>query len=144
MTQVDGWSPEDSVYKKFAEKVNSHENTPEHRNNYIQWQKMKRNEEEGTIDSLLLKDFIKETNRWRSILKRILDVTLFLAERGLAFRGDEEVLGSPHNGNFLGFREVLAKYDPVLEEHLSLVLTEALSALTALSALASGHMSLLL
>ena len=41
---------------------------------------MKRTEGEGTIDSLLLRDFIKETNRLRSILKRILDVTLFLAD----------------------------------------------------------------
>ena len=40
LTQVDGWSPENYLYKKFAEKVNSHENTPEHRNNYIQWKKM--------------------------------------------------------------------------------------------------------
>ena len=82
---------------------------------------MKRNEGEGTIDSLLLRDFIKETNRCRSIIKRIdvgIDLTLFLVERGLAFRGDEEVLGSQHNGIFLGFIEVLAKYDPVLEEHL--------------------------
>ena len=44
-----------------------------------------------------------------------------MAERGWAFRVEEEVLGSPHNGNFLGFIEVLAKYDPVLEEHLERV-----------------------
>ena len=54
-------------------------------------------------------------------------MTLFLAERGLAFRGDEEVLGSPHNGDFLGFVEVLAKYDPVLEEHLERVRTKKIT-----------------
>ena len=64
---------------------------------------MQRREEKTSIDSILI---------------RILDVILFLAERGLALRGDEERLGSSHNGTFLGLLEVLAKYDSVLEEHL--------------------------
>ena len=34
------------------------------------------------IDSLLENELLKETNRWRDILKRILDVILFLAELG--------------------------------------------------------------
>ena len=34
----------------------------------------------------------------------------------LAFRGSEEVLGSPHNGNFLGIFELLARRDPILKE----------------------------
>ena len=41
---------------------------------------------------------------------------IFLVERNLAFRGSDEVLGSPHNGNFLGLFELLAKRDPVLME----------------------------
>ena len=32
------------------------------------------------------------------------------------FRGSEEVLGSPHNGNFLGIFELLARRDPILKE----------------------------
>ena len=71
--------------------------------------------------SAVEREIVTETERWRNILKRILDVILFLAERGLAFRGDEEKLGSVHNGNFLGFIEVLAKFDPVLDDHLKRV-----------------------
>ena len=41
---------------------------------------------------------------------------MFLSERNLAFRGSEEVLGSPHNGNFLGIFELLARRDPILKE----------------------------
>ncbi len=41
---------------------------------------------------------------------------IFLAERNLAFRGSEEVLGSVYNGNFLGLFEVLAKRDVVLQD----------------------------
>ena len=75
----------------------------------------------SAVESLLKREIVTETERWRNILKRILDVILFLAERGLAFRGDEEKLDSVHNGNFLGFIEVLAKYDPVLDDHLKRV-----------------------
>ena len=41
---------------------------------------------------------------------------MFLSERNLAFRGSEAVLGSPHNGNFLGIFELLARRDPILKE----------------------------
>ena len=41
---------------------------------------------------------------------------MFLSERNLAFKGSEEVLGSPHNGNFLGIFELLARRDPILKE----------------------------
>jgi hypothetical protein len=50
-----------------------------------------------------------------------LDITLFLAKRGLPFRGITEKLGDPHNGLFLGICELLARYDKVLELHLAAV-----------------------
>ena len=46
--------------------------------------------------------FFNERRFWRNVLERLIDIALFLSERNLAFRGSEEVLGSPHNGNFLG------------------------------------------
>lgn len=45
-------------------------------------------------------------------------VITFLSERGLAFRRDNETLGSVHNGNYLGILELLGKFDPFLDEHL--------------------------
>ena len=41
---------------------------------------------------------------------------IFLGERNLAFRGSDETLGSPQNGNILGLFELLAKRDPVLNK----------------------------
>ena len=41
------------------------------------------------------------------MFERLIDIALFLSERNLAFRGSEEVLGSPHNGNFLGIFELV-------------------------------------
>ena len=60
--------------------------------------------------------FFNERRFWRNVLERLIDIALFLSERNLAFRGSEEVLGSPHNGNFLGIFELLARRDPILKE----------------------------
>ena len=60
--------------------------------------------------------FFNERRFWRNVLERLIDIALFLSERNLAFRGSEEVLESPHNGNFLGIFELLARRDPILKE----------------------------
>jgi hypothetical protein len=41
-----------------------------------------------------------------------------LSERGFAFRGSSQRIGSIDNGNFLGIIELLSRYDPVLREHM--------------------------
>ena len=38
---------------------------------------------------------------------------------GEAFRGSDEILGSDHNDNFLGIIELIAQFDPFLENHLT-------------------------
>jgi hypothetical protein len=43
-------------------------------------------------------------------------VVKFLAERGLFLRGDDEILRSPANGDFLGIREVISQFDPFLKD----------------------------
>jgi hypothetical protein len=55
---------------------------------------------------------------WREVLKRVVSTVMFLSQRGLAFRGDDECFGSPTNGNFLGILELLAEYDPFLAQHI--------------------------
>lgn len=51
-------------------------------------------------------------------LEKILHVVMFLAERGLAFRGASDRVGEHNNGNFLGILELLALYDPVICDHM--------------------------
>ena len=60
--------------------------------------------------------FPSERTFLRNVLERLIDIVIFLAERNLAFRGSDEVLGSPHNGNFLELFQLLTKRDPVLME----------------------------
>ena len=45
-----------------------------------------------------------------------------MSERGLAFRGSSQRIGSINNGNFLGIIELLSRYDPVLQEHIKKVM----------------------
>ncbi|KAH1168977.1 hypothetical protein KIL84_013567 [Mauremys mutica] len=57
-----------------------------------------------SIDQLELQAFLKERDFWRNVVKRMVDVIIFLSERNLAFRGSNEKLGDPSNGNFLGLK----------------------------------------
>jgi hypothetical protein len=55
---------------------------------------------------------------WHGVLERLLNITLYLSGRGLAFRGSLDHLFTAQNGNFLGLVELLGKYDNVIKEHL--------------------------
>lgn len=44
----------------------------------------------------------EEQRSWTNVLQRVVSVIEFLSSRELAFRGDTELFGSPHNGNYLG------------------------------------------
>lgn len=71
-----------------------------------------------TIDKHLQEEINRERQHWRDVLLRIIAVVETLATRHIAFRGDNEKIGDPHNGKFLGMIEGIAKFDPVMKEHL--------------------------
>lgn len=73
------------------------------------------------IQTQLDKECVNKKRYWQDLLERLLSVILILAERGLPFRGDSSKIGDAHNGNFLGIIELLAKYDPLLREHVTKV-----------------------
>ena len=70
------------------------------------------------IHDLLCDQIESEKQKWRHVLKCVLDIVLTLAERGLAFQGNSEKIGEPNNGNFLALVELLSRHDPVLMDHL--------------------------
>ena len=72
----------------------------------------------GGIDGKLKEQCVQEEAYWREVLKRVVSVITFLAERGLSFRGDNQIIGSSRNGNFLGILELLSQFDPFLAEHM--------------------------
>jgi hypothetical protein len=88
----------------------------------LKWRKLEKTiAKSATIDIKLDQSIRSEILKWKLILVRSLDITLFLVERGLPFRGVNEKLGNPNNRLFLGICELLARYDKVLELHLAAV-----------------------
>ena len=68
----------------------------------------------------------------REVMKRLIDITLCLAQQGMAFRGhrevdepsffaEEEVLDETCTGNFRSVVNLLAKYDAPLSNHIRAV-----------------------
>ena len=114
-----GGSSRELGYHRLYNVVPSHENSDSHRKNYLEWKSLEANLKAGTtIDSKLQIDMDNETKKWRTLLHRILDVIIFLAERALAFQGHSDKIGDVHNGNFLGILELLSNYDVPLKEHM--------------------------
>ena len=102
-------------WKKLHDKIPEHERSNSHKQCYMQWRQLQRSLTEGsTIEALMLENIKSNMNKWKKILHRILNVTLSLGERGLAFRGKSQLVGDPKNGNFLGVLELIGRYDPVI------------------------------
>ncbi|XP_043288811.1 52 kDa repressor of the inhibitor of the protein kinase-like [Venturia canescens] len=103
---------------KLNPKIFEHEFSSEHLSNLEKWKtlagRLKLNK---TIDQENQNIINQEAKKWREILHRLLDITLFLAQQNLAFRGHREDVLSKNRGNFLELVKLMAKYDPVLKEH---------------------------
>ena len=65
------------------------------------------------INDCLFQALQNETNTWRKILCRLLDVAMFLGEQGLGFRGKSNHVSDSNNGNFFGILELISHYAPV-------------------------------
>lgn len=107
-----------SNWKKADETVSSHENSKGH--NKCMMEYLAYCTKNIRIDKNIVKAAENEAQYWIKVLQRVVSVIRFLAERGLPFRGSNEVIGSANNGNFLGIIELISEYDPFLKEHLRL------------------------
>lgn len=72
----------------------------------------------GLVSGSLKKQMEDEVSYWRKIIQRVIDVIIFLAERNLAFRGENKTIGKPNNGNFLGAIELLVTQNKFLQSHI--------------------------
>ena len=84
---------------RSAERLKKHELSTRHAANVITL--AQRSNALGRIDRLQQQQVDKSHHHWRNILKRCISVMWLLAERGLAFRDEDEILTSPSNGNYL-------------------------------------------
>ena len=117
----DGWGTE-KKWKKLWDRIPDHEKSDAHKNCYLLWRELQRRLENDTgINVIIEENVSSEAEKWKKLLSRIIDVVIFLGQRGLAFRRSSLRIGDVDNGNFLGLLELLAHYDPVVEEHVTKV-----------------------
>ena len=69
-------------------------------------------EEEARLE----KERQRQVEQNRNTMKRLTDITLFLAKQGLAFRGHCEEPSS--KGNFIATAELLSKHDEAMESRM--------------------------
>ncbi|XP_065642878.1 zinc finger MYM-type protein 1-like [Hydra vulgaris] len=118
LAMIGGWGYE-KKWKNLISRIPEHEHLKIHKQCYIQWREFQaRMKTDQSIEHLMNRQILNEADTWRKILERILDVILFLGERGLAIRGKSDLIGDSHNGNFLGLLELISHYDPILKEHV--------------------------
>jgi len=79
-------------------------------------------QKDQTIDKAAQRQLEKEKDHWRKVLFRIICIVRYFTKHNLAFRGTNSKLYS--NGNFLGLIEMLAEFDPFIQEHVHHITNE--------------------
>ena len=93
-----------------------------HKQCFDKWKELAlRLELHQTIDKKMQDLMDKEKNKWREILRSVIEVIKFLCKQNLPLRGHREDSNSRNQGNFLETLKLLAKYDAVIKEHLSVI-----------------------
>ncbi|KAM3921533.1 LOW QUALITY PROTEIN: zinc finger MYM-type protein 1-like, partial [Leptodactylus fuscus] len=121
LSRKEGFDPSQQKWHQLYMKLPEHEHSAQHRKNYWSWRTLQKSIGGHGVDYELQRNFLKEADKFMALLERLLDVTLHLASRNMAFRGSSQRIGEIHNGNFLGTLEILARYDNLLREHLEKV-----------------------
>lgn len=103
----------------LSERLKEHETSADHVINMTSWYELRnRLQKDQAIDKSTQRQLEKEKEHWRKVLFRIVAIVKFLGKHNLAFRGHSSKLYEDSNGNFLGLIEMLAEFDPVIQEHV--------------------------
>ena len=106
-------------WKNLSSKLKSHERTNEHITNMNAWVDLEaRLSKRKTIDKDVQERIDKEKEHWQKVLIRIIAVVKNLAKNNLAFRGKNEKIYEERNENFLSLIEMIAEFDPIMQEHV--------------------------
>ncbi|XP_050063090.1 zinc finger MYM-type protein 1-like [Aphis gossypii] len=105
---------------KNINRIEDHETSPDHRKYFVQWKTLEsRLKNSQSIDKSLQNAIFLEKERWRHILRAILNAIIFCAKNNLALRGSTSEIGVQGSGVFLDIVELLSKYDKTLDELIS-------------------------
>ncbi|KAL2957242.1 hypothetical protein AAZX31_18G134100 [Glycine max] len=106
-------------WKNPGSKLKSHETNHEHIINMTKWIELeKRLTTKQTIDKNIQEQINKEKEHWEKVLLRIIAIVKYLSKNNLAFHGTNEKIYEKGNGNFLSLIEMLAEFDPIMQEHV--------------------------
>ncbi|XP_059277622.1 uncharacterized protein LOC132031704 [Lycium ferocissimum] len=106
-------------WKNLSAKLKDHEVTNEHIINMVAWVDLEmRLHKNKTIDKNLQEQINRDRAHWKNVLSRIIAVIKTLGKNNLAFRGNNEKIYQENNGIFLSLIEMIAEFDPVMQEHI--------------------------
>ncbi|XP_058763753.1 uncharacterized protein LOC131637183 [Vicia villosa] len=106
-------------WKNMGNTLRSHEMSKEHIVNMDPWIDLEmRLLKNKTIDKHVQDQINRDREHWRNVLLRIIAVVKTLGKNNLAFRGTNEKIYQEHNGNFLSLIEMIAEFDPIVQEHI--------------------------
>ena len=106
-------------WKNIGSKLKSHETSYEHVTNMDKWIELEtRLRNKNTIDKEIQEQINKEKEHWENVLVRIITIIKYLSKNNLAFCGTNEKIYQKANGNFSSLIELLAEFDPVMQEHV--------------------------
>ena len=106
-------------WRNIGVKLKNHEITNEHITNMNIWIKLETILQlNKTIDQSIQEQINREKEYWQNVLVRIIAVVKNLCKNNLAFRGKNEKIYQENNGNFLSLTEMIAEFDPIMQEHV--------------------------
>ncbi|XP_060843751.1 uncharacterized protein LOC132923796 [Rhopalosiphum padi] len=111
-----------SNFRKGNEKIIKHKKSKDHRDAENEYLILKsRISKDITIQQNLMKVQKSQIEFNRSVLKRLIDLSLFLSTNGLPFRGHREDINqdTQSKGLFIEIVKLVSKYDAVLAKHLA-------------------------
>lgn len=111
-----------SNFRKGYEKIVKHEKSDEHKIAEKEYLILRtRIKNDSTIIHNLIQAEKNEKKHNRNVLKRLIDLSLFLTKNGLPFRGHREkfINETPNQGLFIELVKLVSKYDAVLAKHLA-------------------------
>ena len=102
LSSQEGWHST-AKWRKLYDRIPEHDRSNNHKHNYMSWREYKlRLKSSRCIEDSLSAQIEAEESKWYKILQRLIDIILFLGERGLVFRSLTHLISCPQNRNFLG------------------------------------------
>jgi len=106
-------------WRNISQKLRNHEISNDHIANMSLWIDLEtRLLKIKTIDKHVQEQINRDRKHRRNVLFKIIVVVKTLAKNNLAFRGTYEIIYKESSENFLSIIEMIAEFDPIMQEHI--------------------------